>query len=99
MSTQNQALKCPLCGGNIKKVSGDAQLIKCEKNLYQGGKHSGCNFFMNLSPKPLSGYIFNREEISKMLNGETVEIEGIKANYDNKSQFNPILTFPPLEDF
>ena len=93
------ALKCPLCGGTIKKVSGDTPMIKCEKNIFSAGVQKGCTFFMSLSPKPLGGYVFTRDEIGMMLRGETVEIDGIKAEYDKNAKFNPNLIFPPLEDF
>jgi len=96
---KKEALKCPLCGGKIKKVSGDTPMIKCEKNIYSAGQQSGCTFFMSLSPKPLGGYTFSRDEIASMLNGETVEVDGIKAQYDREVKFNPNLIFPPLEDF
>lgn len=97
--SDKKPLKCPLCGGIIKKLSGDTPLIKCENNKYENGQQKGCTFYMNLSPKPLSGYIFSRKEVEQMINGQTVEIEGIKARYSKLAKFNPLLEFPPLEDF
>lgn len=97
----NQQLKCPLCGGTIKKVAGKTPLIKCENNTFANGQQQGCTFFMNLSPKPMDGYVFTKEEIKKMLNGEVIthEATGIQAKYTNGAKFNPELIFPALEDF
>jgi len=96
----NKTLACPICKGTIKKVTGGkTPMIKCEHNIFKDGQHSGCVFFMNLSPKPLNGYVFSKEEISNMLNGEIVDINGIKAKYDSNAEFNPSLEFPPMEDF
>jgi len=96
----NESLKCPLCKGIIKKVGGGkTPMIKCEKNIFQNGQHSGCTFFMNLAPKPLNGYTFKKEEIKTMLDGGEVNINGVKATYDINAEFNPALEFPPMEDF
>jgi hypothetical protein len=97
----NQPLKCPLCGGTIKKVAGKTPLIKCEKNIFENGQQQGCTFFMNLSPKPMNGYVFTKEEIKEMLEGKEVlhSDSGIKAKYTRGAKFNPELIFPALEDF
>lgn len=94
------SLACPLCKGVIKKVTGGkSPMIKCEKNVFKNGQHSGCNFFMNLAPKPLNGYVFNKDEIKTMLDGGEIDINGITATYDIDAEFNPALEFPPMEDF
>lgn len=94
------SLACPLCKGVIKKVTGGkSPMIKCEKNVFKNGQHSGCNFFMNLAPKPLNGYVFNKDEIKVMLDGGEIDINGITATYDIDAEFNPALEFPPMEDF
>lgn len=94
------SLKCPLCEGTIKKVGGGrTPMIKCEKNIFKNGQHSGCNFFMGLAPKPLNGYTFSKPEIKEMIEGKTVNINGVKATYDINAEFNPALKFPPMEDF
>ena len=103
----SKTLACPLCSGTIKKIKGDTSnkkkskppMIKCENNIFKGGKHTGCNFFMNLAPKPLNGYEFNKEDITIMIDGGEVNIGGIKATYDITSEFNPLLVFPEMEDF
>jgi len=98
MSKQEKLL-CPICQGTIKKIESDVPLIKCEKNVYKDGKNIGCSFFMNLSPKPLGGYIFSRDEVVKMIDGKSIMIGEIEAKYEKNTRFSPTLIFPEPEDF
>jgi len=103
-------MKCPLCKGTIKKIKErvdnrtkrklrENHLIKCENNIYKNHKQSGCKFMMDLSPIPLNGYIFTKDEVVTMIEGGEINIEGVKATFDIDQKFNPYLVFPEMEDF
>jgi len=109
MSEQAKKLKCPLCEGTIKKLAAKkatkdkrknaAVLIKCEHNLFEKGKHTGCDFILDLAPNGLHGYQLSKEEVIKIIDGEELNIDGTKVTYNTNSDYNPVLVFPELQDY
>ena len=95
-----EALKCPACAGAILKVS-NTNLIKCEHNLYENGQHSGCDFIMDLKPKILKGQQITRDELQKMLKGETIKFKTCTGTIDPQktSGFYFTVEFPENEVF
>lgn len=100
MSEQKKALKCPSCGSPILKIA-NTNLVKCEKNLYEGGVQKGCDFIMDLKPKVLKGQQVTRDQLEQMLSGETIEFKVGTGHIDptKANGFYFVVEFPENEVF
>lgn len=74
MAGEKEPLKCPVCGAGILAVA-NTTLVKCEKNDYKDGQQHGCDFLIDLKPKVLKGQQITRDQVQKMLEGDTVEFK------------------------
>lgn len=97
MADNKNPLKCPLCGGGIKAITGTT-FIKCEHGEYANGQASGCDFFVDLKPKILKGKSISRDQIAKMLSGETVNFGTGTGVIDKSKPYGNYFSYTRKED-
>jgi hypothetical protein len=79
-------LECPLCGAECNDTG---KGYRCGKSGSWDAKKksfTGCKFNVMKHIKPLK-WDMSKEDLSKMIRGEVLEVDGKKVSFDKKNQF------------